>query len=141
MLSLSELFLGNKNGPAFPVNFFDDNKTVLFPEMICLRIILSYGQPDRCFADLLQIRANILNDRTSDLLSLKSGIHHKESYISDCRFRISINEIQNRIRLFHFCCPDRTQCSLLAHAVVDPFYEVVTAVTCSFVSAKYEGGL
>ena len=93
---LSELFLSNKNSPTLSFNFLDDGETVLLPEMVGLRIILSYAQPDRCFADLLQIRANILNDRTSDLLSLKGDIHHKESYISDVRFRISINEIQNR---------------------------------------------
>ena len=56
-------------------------------------------------------------------------------------FRLSLSKIYVctwfmwfRVRLssIRFCCPDRTQCSLLAHAVVDPFYEVVAAVTCSF---------
>ena len=109
VIALSELFLSNKDSPTIAFNFLDDGETVLLPEMVGLRIIFSYAQPDHCFADLLQIRANILNDRTSDLLSLKSSIHHKESYISDVRFRISINEIQNRIRLFHFCRSDRAQ--------------------------------
>ena len=104
VIALSELFLSNKDSPTIAFNFLDDGETVLLPEMVCLRIILGYAQPDRCFADLLQIRANILNDRTSDLLSLKSGIHHKESYISDCRFRISINEIQNR---YHFLAVEK----------------------------------
>ena len=74
VIALSELFLGNKDDPSLALNFLDDSETILLPEMVGLRIILGYAQPDRRFAELLHIRADILNDPASDLFSLKGSV-------------------------------------------------------------------